>query len=140
VDTLPGSDSSLSFVVSSQAGLAPGWRPSRFRSLTEEANMRVHQLLTAAGIVVVAGCAQTGGPAGSEQSVASAQCQYFVREERLVLSQVNKIEAQGAGYSVNMRLQDSLGRPFDATCIYAGGKTSWAQPLPANVSRRGDFK
>jgi len=102
--------------------------------------MQLHHLLTFAGVALIAGCAQTGGPAGSEQSTASAQCQYFVREERLVLSQVNKIEAQGAGYSVNMRLQDSLGRPFDATYIYAGGKTTWAQPLPSNVSRRGDFK
>ena len=102
--------------------------------------MQVNHLLTLAGVALIAGCAQTGGPSGSDQSAASAQCQYFVREERLIFTRVNKVEPQGAGYSVNMSLQDSLGRPFDATCVYAGGKTSWAQPLPTNVSRRGDFR
>jgi hypothetical protein len=104
--------------------------------------MRSHPVLACAALALAAGCAQTGtsGTGGSAQAAAETQCQYFVREERLIFTQINKVEAQGAGYNVNMRLQDSLGRPFDATCVYAGGKTSWAAPLPANISRRGDFK
>jgi hypothetical protein len=102
--------------------------------------MQLNHMSTFVGVALIAGCAQTGGPSGSEQSTASAQCQYFVREERLVFTQVNKIEAKGTAYNVNMRLEDSLGRPFNATCVYSGGKTTWAEPLPSNVSRRGDFK
>jgi hypothetical protein len=98
--------------------------------------MKSSQLVMLAAVVVVAGCAQSSVPGSSPQSAADAQCQYFVREEGLVYVQTNKVEAVADGFNVEMRLQDSLGRAFIATCARVGAKSSWAGPLPSNAIRR----
>lgn len=98
--------------------------------------MKPSQLVMLAAVVVVAGCAQSGLPGSSPQSAADAQCQYFVREEGFEYVQTNKVEAVADGLNVEMRLQDSLGRAFIATCARVGEKSSWAGPLPSNAIRR----
>ena len=98
--------------------------------------MKPSQLMMLAAVLVVAGCAQSGLPGSSPQSAADAQCQYFVREEGFVHVETNKVETVADGMNVEMRLQDSLGRPFTATCARVGGKSSWAKPLPSNAIRR----
>jgi hypothetical protein len=35
-----------------------------------------------------------------------------------------------------MQLKDALGRPFNATCVYADGKKTWTSPLPSNAISR----
>jgi hypothetical protein len=89
--------------------------------------------------IAAAGCAQTS-TSGSPQATAEAQCQYFAREEGFEYVSLGNVAASGSGYSVAVNMKDALGRPFTATCVNAGGKSSWAQPVPANAIRRWEGK
>jgi hypothetical protein len=89
--------------------------------------------------LAAAGCAQMS-PGGSPQATAEAQCQYFAREEGFEYVSLGTVAAAGNGYSVAVNMKDALGRPFTASCLNAGGKTSWAQPVPANAIRRWEGK
>jgi hypothetical protein len=89
-------------------------------------------LLTLAGISAIAGCATQGSP----EATAQAQCQYFAREEGMEWVQNVKTAPAADGFGVTMQMKDALGRPFNATCIYAAGKKRWAEPLPANAMSR----
>jgi hypothetical protein len=77
---------------------------------------------------------------GSPQAAAEAQCQYFAREEGFEYMSMGKVAPAGNGYNVEVSMKDALGRPFTATCVTAGGKSNWAQPLPANAMRRWQGK
>lgn len=93
--------------------------------------MQAARIAVAGAIALVAGCAT--GPDATPQ----AQCQYFAREEGMEWVQTVKSEpATGGGTAVTMQLKDALGRPFNATCVYAEGKKRWATPLPANAIMR----
>ena len=84
-------------------------------------------------VTVLASCAQTmmAGNSSAEQ-----QCVNFARTEGLKVVRVDGIDAAGSGQNVRLRLEDNLGRRFNATCGFAsGGGTRWAQPLPSNVVR-----
>lgn len=98
--------------------------------------MRSNRLMLMAGYALVAGCAQTGPAGGSPEATAEAQCRYFAREEGLEWVQTNKTASAGDGVGVSMQVKDALGRPFNATCLYAGGQKRWAEALPANAIRR----
>jgi hypothetical protein len=98
--------------------------------------MRAFQLAAVAGVAVLAGCAQTGMSGGSPEATAQAQCQYFAREEGMEWVSNGKTAPMADGIGVTMRMKDALGRPFDHTCIYAGGKKRWSEPLPANALSR----
>jgi hypothetical protein len=91
-------------------------------------------------VALAGGCAQTGTPGGSPEATAQAQCQYFAREEGFEWVQNTSTSAASDGTGVQMRLKDAMGRPFDATCIYAGGKKRWAAPPPDNAIRRWEGK
>jgi hypothetical protein len=94
---------------------------------------------TLIALATIAGCAQTGSP-GSPEATAQAQCQYFAREEGFEWVQNGRTAAAADGIGVNMQMKDAMGRAFNATCIYAGGKKRWAEPLPANAVRRWEGK
>jgi len=81
---------------------------------------------------LVAGCAaMTTGNSSAEQ-----QCVNFARNEGLRVIRVEGVDAAGSGQNVRLRLEDTLGRAFDATCASAtAGQARWMQPLPSNVVR-----
>lgn len=79
-------------------------------------------------IALAAGCA-------SVDKSPEAQCRYFVREEGFLWVRDVKTAPVAAGTAVTMEMKDALGRSFNATCIEAGGKRSWAEPLPSNAVR-----
>ncbi len=80
---------------------------------------------------VLASCASTTpGNSSAEQ-----QCVYFARNEGLKVIRVDGVDAAGGGQNVRLRLEDSLGRGFNATCASAAGQARWMQPLPSNVVR-----
>lgn len=84
-------------------------------------------------VAVLASCAQTmtAGNASAEQ-----QCVNFARNEGLRVIRVDGIDAAGTGQNVRLRLEDSLGRGFNATCASAAaGQARWTQPLPSNAVR-----
>lgn len=84
-------------------------------------------------VAALASCAQTM-MAGS--SSAEAQCSNFARNEGLKVIQVDGIDAAGSGQNVRLRVEDNLGRRFNATCAFASGQPMrWTQPLPANAVR-----
>ena len=75
---------------------------------------------------VLASCAQSM----TGTSSAETQCVNFARNEGLKVIQVDGVDAVGGGQNVRLRLEDTLGRRFGATCgVASGGATSWAQPL-----------
>lgn len=80
--------------------------------------------------VLLASCAQTmTGNAAAEQ-----QCTSLARSEGLKVVRVDGPDA--SGQNVRLRLEDRLGRGFDATCTAAAaGQARWAQPLPSNAVR-----
>ena len=87
-------------------------------------------LIAAAALV---GCAQSM-MAGS--SSAESQCVNFARNEGLRVVQVDGVDSASGGQNVRLRLEDTLGRRFAATCAVAsGGGTRWTQPLPTNAVR-----
>lgn len=93
--------------------------------------MQATKIAVAGAIALVAGCAT--GP----EETSQAQCQYFAREQGMEWIQTVKSEpAAGGGTAVTMQLKDALGRPFNATCVYASGKKTWASPLPSNAISR----
>ncbi len=93
--------------------------------------MQAAKVTVAAGFVaLVAGCAT------APNSAPQAQCQYFAENEGLEFVRVVSSTPTADGARVEMQVKDALGRPFNATCTSAGGKTAWAQPLPANTMRR----
>ena len=93
--------------------------------------MQAAKVAVAAGtIALVAGCAT------APDSTGRAQCQYFAGNEGFEFVRVVSSTPTADGARVEMQLKDTLGRPFNATCASAGGKTAWAQPLPANAVRR----
>jgi ABC-type phosphate/phosphonate transport system substrate-binding protein len=96
----------------------------------EETMQTTKVAVAAAAIALVAGCATT------TNSAPQAQCQYFAENEGLEFVRVASSTPTADGARVEMQLKDALGRPFNATCASAGGKTAWAQPLPANTVRR----
>jgi hypothetical protein len=78
--------------------------------------------------LAAAGCAVTDkSPEG--------QCVYFARIEGLEWVRTIKSAPAASGTAITMELKDQLARRFNATCLYADGKMSWAEPLPASVSR-----
>jgi len=85
--------------------------------------------VTAGTIALAAGCAT------APDTTAQGQCQYFARNEGLEYLRVVNSTPGSDGTRVEMQVKDALGRTFNATCISAGGKTAWAQPLPANTVR-----
>lgn len=93
--------------------------------------MQAAKFAVAGAIAVVAGCA------AAPDAAPQAQCQYFAREEGMEWVQTVKSEAAaGGGTAVTMQLKDALGRSFNATCVYANGKKTWASPLPDNAISR----
>ena len=93
--------------------------------------MQAMRVAVAAGtIALLAGCATT------PDSTAEARCQYFADNEGLEFVRVVSSTPTADGARVAMQLKDALGRSFTATCTSAGGKTAWAEPLPANTVRR----
>ena len=60
----------------------------------------------------------------------------FARHEGIAVVRVDGVDAVGTGHNVRLRLNDGLGRQFDATCNTAGAP-HWTQPLPSNVVRSG---
>ena len=89
--------------------------------------------------ILAAGCAQMS-PSSSPQATAESQCQYFTREEGFEYVSLGSVTTAGNGYNVAINMKDALGRSFTATCVNAGGKSSWAQPLPPNAIRRWEGK
>ena len=93
--------------------------------------MQAMRVAVAAGtIALLAGCATTS------DSTPEARCQYFADNEGLEFVRVVSSTPTADGARVAMQLKDALGRSFTATCTSAGGKTAWAEPLPANTVRR----
>lgn len=89
-------------------------------------------LTAAAAVALITGCAT-----GSGGDAAQSQCAYFAREQGVEWVRTVKSEpAAGGGTAVSMQLKDALGRPFNATCIYADGRKRWASELPANALSR----
>lgn len=90
-------------------------------------------LIAPLAAAVLASCASTmtGGSSSAEQ-----QCVNFARNEGLKVVRVDGVDAAGSGQNVRLRLEDSLGRGFNATCASAAaGQARWMQPLPSNVVR-----
>ena len=89
-------------------------------------------LIVPLAAAVLASCASTvPGNSSAEQ-----QCVYFARNEGLKVVRVDGVDAAGSGQNVRLRLEDSLGRGFNATCTSASaGQARWVQPLPSNVVR-----
>jgi hypothetical protein len=91
-----------------------------------------NSLITSLAAVVLASCAQMSGGSTS----AELQCVNFARGEGLKVVRVDGTDAAGSGQNVRLRLEDSLGRGFTATCTSAtSGQARWTQPLPSNVVR-----
>ena len=84
-------------------------------------------ILSAAGVV---GCAEMSGV----HATPEARCQNFARQEGIAVVNVVAVNQVTNGHDVRLRLDDGLGRRFEATCTTAGGPR-WTQPLPANVVR-----
>lgn len=85
-------------------------------------------LIAPLAVAALASCAQM--TAGS--SSAELQCVNFARSEGLRVVRVDGIDAA----NVRLRLEDSLGRGFNATCTSAAsGQARWTQPLPSNAVR-----
>ena len=91
-----------------------------------------NSLIAPLAVAVLASCAQmTAGNSSAEQ-----QCVNFARSEGLRVVRVDGVEAAGSGQNVRLRLEDTLGRGFSATCSSAAaGQTTWTQPLPSNAVR-----
>lgn len=90
-------------------------------------------LIAPLAVAVLASCAQTMMAGNSS---AEAQCVNFARNEGLRVIRVDGIDAAGTGQNVRLRLEDSLGRGFNATCSSAAaGQARWTQPLPLNAIR-----
>lgn len=89
-------------------------------------------LIAPLAAAVLASCASTvPGNSSAEQ-----QCVYLARNEGLKVVRVDGVDASGSGQNVRLRLEDSLGRGFNATCASAtAGQARWVQPLPSNVVR-----
>ena len=82
----------------------------------------------------LSGCAQTANLAGN---TADQQCSGLARMEDLRINEVMKVETAGDAQTVQMRLEDRLGRRFTATCAYtAANGARWSTPLPTNISRK----
>ena len=95
--------------------------------------MRVQTLSAMTMTALLAACAASGG---NPTTMAEQQCGALVRHEGLRLVQIDGVEPQASAQHVKMRVEDALGRRFNATCaVAANGSATWAQPLPANVSR-----
>jgi hypothetical protein len=93
--------------------------------------MQAAKVAAAAGtIALLAGCAT------APDSTPQARCQYFADNEGLEFVRVVSSTTTADGARVEMQLKDVLGRSFRATCVSAGGKTAWADPLPPNTVRR----
>ena len=91
-----------------------------------------NSLLTLVGVAVLASCAQmTGGYSPAEQ-----QCINLARNDGLRIVRVDGVDAAGGSQNVRLRLEDSLGRGFNATCSApSAGQARWAEPLPRNAVR-----
>ena len=91
-----------------------------------------NSLLAIVSIAVLASCAQMS----SGYSSAEQQCINLARNDGLRFIRVEGTDATGGGQTVRLRLEDALGRGFDATCSpAAAGQARWAQPLPSNAVR-----
>ena len=91
-----------------------------------------NSLIAPLAVAALASCAQmTAGSSPAEQ-----QCVNFARSEGLRVIRVDGVDAAGSGQNVRLRLEDTLGRGFNATCSSAAaGQVRWAQPLPSNTVR-----
>ena len=90
-----------------------------------------NSLIAPLAVAALASCAQMAG-----SSSAEVQCVNFARNEGLKVVRVDGIDAAGSGQNVRLRLEDSLGRGFNATCnSAAAGQANWTQPLPTNAVR-----
>jgi hypothetical protein len=91
-----------------------------------------NSLLASVAVVVLASCAQMGG----SYSSAEQQCINLARNDGLRIVRVEGVDTAGGGQNVRLRLEDSLGRGFNATCASApAGQARWAEPLPRNAVR-----
>ena len=84
-------------------------------------------ILSAASVI---GCAQMT----ADNATPQARCVNFARHDGLAVADVLAVNTVANGHEVRLRLDDGLGRKFEATCTTAGGPR-WTQPLPANVVR-----
>ena len=82
-------------------------------------------LLLSAGFALLAGCAT-----GSPEATAEQQCRNLVSQTNVEFIRYEKTSAVADGFDVQVRMKDGLAREFSGTCRSAGGKTSWATPLP----------
>ena len=83
---------------------------------------------------VIGAIALAAGCAAPDKS-PEAQCEYFAGYEGFEWVRNIKSAAAAGGTAVTMEVKDGLARSFNATCIYADGKTRWAEPLPSNAVR-----
>lgn len=85
-------------------------------------------------VATLGGCAQTtGGLAGN---TAEQQCGALARADGIRVNEVAKSENVGGGQNLDLRVEDALGRRFNATCVYTADGARWLNPLPANAARR----
>ena len=91
-----------------------------------------NSLFASVAVVALASCAQmAGGYSSAEQ-----QCINLARNDGLRIVRVEGVDAASGGQNVRLRLEDSLGRGFNATCASApAGQARWAEPLPRNAVR-----
>jgi hypothetical protein len=91
-----------------------------------------NSLFATVAFATLAGCAQMTG----SYSSAEQQCINLARNDGLRLVRVEGVDTAGGGQNVRLRLEDSLGRGFNATCSSASaGQARWAEPLPRNAVR-----
>ena len=90
---------------------------------------------TVVGVALAAlcGCAQTTNFAGSTEQ----QCAALARGDGMRVNETAAAENSGGGQNVRMRLEDAVGRRFEATCTYSTASGArWLTPLPSNAARR----
>lgn len=85
-------------------------------------------------LAALGGCAQTMNLTGSP---AEQQCSALARGDDMRVNEVQGTDDAAGAQNVRMRLEDAVGRRFNATCIYtAANGARWQSPLPANAARR----
>jgi hypothetical protein len=91
-----------------------------------------NSVLASVAVVALASCAQMAGG----YSAAEQQCINLARNDGLRIVRVEGVDTVGGGQNVRLRLEDTFGRGFNATCASApAGQARWAEPLPRNAVR-----
>ena len=88
--------------------------------------------VTGIALAALCGCAQTMNLSGG----AEQQCAGLARGEGMRVDATLAVQAAGDGQNVRMRLEDAVGRKFEATCTYGASGARWLTPLPTNAARR----